>query len=181
VIEAPFETTHTKNTATVTRWMRDIDPPPFWSAQLGKPGKVDRWQIIRFEAPSTIAIDVGVAPAGSGAPEGDRSQGVNGFVLNTITPETDRTCHYFWAFARNYRVSEQRITHELREGVHRIFGEDEIVLESQQRAIDENPGRVFYNLNIDSGAMWIRKITDRLIAAERAQSSFHDSSLCSVE
>ena len=48
--------------------------------------------------------------AGTGAPEGDRSQGVNGYVMNTITPETDRTCHYFWAFMRNYRLDSQLIT-----------------------------------------------------------------------
>ena len=74
--------------------MRDIDPPPFWLKNMrdkfpGFEGKVDRWQIIHFEAPSTIRIDVGVAKAGTGAPEGDRSQGVNGYVMNTITPETD--------------------------------------------------------------------------------------------
>ena len=72
-----------------------------------------------------MAIDVGVAPAGTGAPQGDRSEGVNGYVLNTITPETDTTCHYFWAFARNYSLGEQRLTHELREGVAGIFREDE--------------------------------------------------------
>ena len=27
----------------------------------------------------------------AGAPEGDRSQGVNGYVLNTMTPETATT------------------------------------------------------------------------------------------
>lgn len=166
VAEAPFETTHGERTATVTRWMRDIEPPPFWRAQLGKPGRVDRWQIIRFEAPATIAIDVGVAPAGTGAPEGDRSQGVNGMVLNTITPESDRTCHYFWAFARNYRRDEQALTTQLREGVASIFREDEEILEAQQRAMDENPGRVFYNLNIDSGSMWARRLIDARIAAE---------------
>jgi len=127
---------------------------------------VDRWQIIRFEAPCTIAIDVGVAPAGSGAPEGDRSQGVNGYVLNTITPETDKTCHYFWAFVRNYRLSEQRLTTETRDGVAGIFHEDELILEAQQRAMDENPGRLFYNLNIDAGAMWARRLIDRMIARE---------------
>jgi len=169
VAEAPFSTTYGDRIATVTRWMKNIDPPPFWASQLGKPGKVDRWQIINFEAPCTIAIDVGVAPAGTGAPEGDRSQGVNGYVLNTVTPETDRTCHYFWAFARNYRLGEQRITHQLREGVSGIFREDEIVLEAQQRAIDENPGRVFYNINIDSGALWARRLIDRMIDAERPQ------------
>jgi vanillate O-demethylase monooxygenase subunit len=150
--------------------MEDIEPPPFWANQLfqarGYRGRVDRWQVIRFEAPCTITIDVGVAPAGSGAPQGDRSQGVNGFVLNTITPETDTTCHYFWAFARNYSLSEQRLTHQLREGVASIFREDEAVLEAQQKAIDARPGHRFYNLNIDAGAMWARKLIDRMVAAE---------------
>lgn len=150
----------------VTRWMIDIEPPPFWRQQLGKPGNVDRWQIIRFEAPCTITIDVGVAKAGTGAPQGDRSQGVNGFVLNTITPETETTCHYFWAFARNYCLGEQRLTHELREGVAGIFREDELILEAQQQAIDEHPGYKFYNLNIDAGSMWARKLIDKMVAKE---------------
>lgn len=170
VAEAPFEVTHGERFATVTRWMEDIDPPPFWARQLGKPGKVDRWQIIRFEAPCTVVIDVGVAPVGTGAPQGDRSQGVNGYVLNTITPETATTCHYFWAFARNYRLEEQSLTTELRQGVAGIFREDEIILEAQQKAIDANPGRLFYNLNIDAGSMWSRRKIDRMIAAENAPS-----------
>ncbi|MAT99834.1 MAG: Rieske (2Fe-2S) protein [Anaerolineaceae bacterium] len=166
VAEAPFDVTHTENHATVTRWMLNIDPPPFWAAQLGKPGKVDRWQIIHFEPPCTIAIDVGVAPAGTGAPEGNRSQGVNGFVLNTITPETETSCHYFWAFCRNYRLKDQRATTELREGVARIFQQDEDVLEAQQRAMVANPGREFYNLNIDAGAIWARRLIDNMLAEE---------------
>lgn len=168
VAEAPFEATHTDTTATITRWMNDIDAPPFWRGQLGKDGNVDRWQIINFQAPSTIAIDVGVALTGTGAPEGDRSQGVNGFVLNTMTPETDKSCHYFWAFARNYKVTEQKRTHDLREGVAGIFREDEIILEAQQQAIDANPDHVFYNLNIDAGSMWARKLIDQMIADEQA-------------
>jgi vanillate O-demethylase monooxygenase subunit len=171
VTEAPFEVTHGDRTATITRWRRAIDAPPFWAGQLkharGYSGKVDRWQIIRFEAPCTVAIDVGVAPTGTGAPEGDRSRGVNGYVLNTITPETARTCHYFWAFARNYCLNEQRVTTELRDGVARIFGEDEVILEAQQVAIDEHPDHTFYNLNIDAGSMWARRLIDRLLAGEQ--------------
>jgi len=170
VAEAPFVATHGERFATVTRWMENIEAPPLWAGQIrharGYTGPVDRWQIIRFEAPCTVTIDVGVAEAGSGAPEGDRSRGVNGFVLNTITPETERSCHYFWAFARNYCLHEQRLTHELREGVSRIFREDETVLEAQQRAIDDHPGYRFYNLNIDAGAMWARRLIDRMVSAE---------------
>jgi vanillate O-demethylase monooxygenase subunit len=166
VAEAPFDVTHGERTVTVTRWMRGIEAPPFWAAQLGKPGLVDRWQIIHFQAPATVNIDVGVAPANTGAPEGDRSQGVNGFVLNTMTPETDTTCHYFWAFVRNHRITEQKLTTEIREGVANIFHEDETILEAQQRAISENPDRTFYNLNIDAGAMWARRVIDRMVARE---------------
>jgi vanillate O-demethylase monooxygenase subunit len=68
---------------TVERWMYDVTPPPFWLSNLRDrfpdfEGTVDRWQIIHFYAPSTICIDVGVAEAGTGAREGDRSRGVNG-------------------------------------------------------------------------------------------------------
>jgi len=168
--EAPFVATHGDRSATVTRWMENIAAPPFWAGQIkrvrGYEGPVDRWQIIRFEGPCTVAIDVGVAEAGSGASQGDRSRGVNGYVLNTITPETATTCHYFWAFVRNYRTTEQRLTTEIREGVSGIFREDEIILEAQQRAMNENPDRTFYNLNIDAGAMWARRVIDRMVARE---------------
>ncbi len=175
VAEAPFVATHGDRTATVTRWMENIVAPPFWAGQIrharNYTGPVDRWQVIRFEAPCTVTIDVGVAEAGSGAvpkdgQPGDRSRGVNGFVLNTITPETDGTCHYFWAFARNYCLGEQALTHKLREGVATIFREDEHVLEAQQVAMDEHPDHQFYNLNIDAGSMWARRLIDRMVAKE---------------
>jgi len=169
--ESEFIVTHDDDTVTVTRWMLNIDPPPFWLKNMrdkfpGFEGKVDRWQIITYRAPSTINIDVGVAKAGTGAPQGDRSQGVNGFVMNTITPETAKTCHYFWAFMRNYRLDSQLITTQLRNGVHGVFGEDEEMLAAQQAAIDANPDYEFYNLNIDAGGMWVRRLIERRLAAE---------------
>jgi phenylpropionate dioxygenase-like ring-hydroxylating dioxygenase large terminal subunit len=181
VAEAPFIATHGERKATVTRWMEGIEAPPFWAGQikqsLGYEGLVDRWQIIRFEAPCTVAIDVGVAQTATGAmPPGgnqgdaslsNRHQGVNGYVLNTITPETAGSCHYFWAFARNYCLNEQGLTHQLREGVASIFREDELVLEAQQVAMQERPGVAFNNLNIDAGALWARRLIDQLVAKEQ--------------
>ena len=167
---------HTKleedGSVSVTRWMTDVAPPPFWRKNLHDKfpdydGNVDRWQIIHYYAPSTICIDVGVAKTGTGAPEGDRSHGVNGYVMNTITPETARSSHYFWAFMRNYRLESQTITTQLRNGVHGVFGEDEVMLQAQQAAIDANPDHEFYSLNIDSGGMWVRRILDRMLAVEK--------------
>ena len=166
VAEAPFEVARTGETVTVTRWMHDVEPPPFLQEQLGKSGRVDRWQIINYSAPSSIVIDVGIAPTGSGAPLGDRSQGINNMVVNTITPETEGSSFYFWSYPRNYRLREQQVTVEQRRSVAVVFRQDEAVLEAQQRAITENPNKSFYNLNIDAGAMWVRRILDERILSE---------------
>jgi len=112
---------------------------------------------------------VGVAKAGTGAPEGDRSQGVTGTVINTMTPETDNTSHYLWSFARDWCTDKQLITTRMREGVSRIFFEDEVMLEAQQRGIEANPGYDFYNLNIDAGSMWTRRIVAAMIESESAR------------
>lgn len=166
VAEAPFESSREGRTAKITRWMLNVEPPGFLREQLGKPGNVDRWQIIHFTAPSTVRIDVGVCPEGTGAPEGDRSQGINAWVMNTITPETDSTCHYFWAFVRNYRIDDQSLTNATRNGVRGIFRQDEEILEEQQKAIEAFPDKTFYNLNIDAGAMWARRINAEMVEEE---------------
>jgi len=151
----------------VRRWVLNEEAPAFWGAQLGKPGPVDRWQIIHFQAPATIALDVGVAPTGTGAPQGDRSQGVGMWVIHIPTPSTDKTSYYFWCHLRNYRVHEQRVTREVLEAAGGILFEDETIIEAQQRALDRLPGREFYNLNIDAGSLWARRLIDQMIDLEQ--------------
>lgn len=170
ITRAPFEVTHTDRTVTMARWMEGIAPPPFWAKQLGKPGLADRWQIITFQAPSTIAGDVGVTVAGTGARDGDRSQGVNGFFLAAITPESETSCHYFWNFVRNFKTDDAALTRQLsvahvNEG-RGVYDQDIAVLEAQQKAIERHPRQPFYNLNIDAGALWARRLIDRMLAAE---------------
>ena len=55
---------------------------------------------------------------------------------------------------------------DLREGVASIFREDELILEAQQQALEEHPGYGSCNLNIDAGAMWARRLIDKMIEAE---------------
>lgn len=164
--EAPFDAVHGETTATVRRWVLNEEAPAFWAAQLGKPGPVDRWQIIHFKAPSTIALDVGVAPAGSGAPEGDRSQGVGMWVIHIPTPSTEQHTYYFWCHMRNYRINEQRVTREVLQAAGGILHEDETIIEAQQQAMNRLPDREFYNLSIDAGSLWARRLIDQMIDKE---------------
>jgi phenylpropionate dioxygenase-like ring-hydroxylating dioxygenase large terminal subunit len=170
--EAEIDVVADDRTVTLTRWLLDTEPAPFWRRNLGDrfpgfTGRVDRWQIIRFEVPSTICIDVGVAKAGTGAPEGDRSQGVNGFVMHTILPVDKRTSLYHWSFVRNWSLQSQSLTTQIQRGVSKVIGEDEAVLADQQRAIEANPDHEFYNLNIDAGGMWVRRLIQRMVEGER--------------
>jgi vanillate O-demethylase monooxygenase subunit len=171
ITESPFEATHDDNTATLTRWMIGIEAPPFWAKQLGKPGLVDRWQIVRFEAPAVVVGDVGVAPTGTGAPEGRRQEGVNGAFLAALAPETATSCHYFWNFVRTFHREDEALTRALTtahvNGGQGVYDQDHHVLEAQQKAILANPRAPFYNLNIDAGALWARRLIDDMVARER--------------
>ncbi|WP_445219671.1 Rieske 2Fe-2S domain-containing protein [Bradyrhizobium sp. Pa8] len=172
ITAAPFDVTHTDDTATMTRWMIDIEPPPFWGRQLARPGRVDRWQVVTFQAPSVVVGDVGVALTNTGAPQGDRSQGVSGAFLAAITPETETSCHYFWNFVRDYRKDDVQLTKELQlahvNGGAGVYDQDHRILEAQQAAIDKNPRSPFYDLNIDAGALWARRLIDRMMTNEQA-------------
>ncbi len=154
---------------TAVRWMLGIDPPPLLAKAGGfdKPGeRVDRWQIIRFEPPSHVWLDVGVAAAGTGAPEGDRGQGITHTVVDGITPETESSTHYFWTFPRNYRLHDSKLDDFLQKGVHNTFLEDVEMLEGQQRIIDADPDAATIDINADGASVHARRIVDRLLAEE---------------
>jgi len=63
--------------------MRGIEAPPFWADQLQKPGLGRSLADHSLRSARHRQYRCRVAPTGTGAPEGDRSQGVNGYVLNT--------------------------------------------------------------------------------------------------
>lgn len=173
ILSAPFEVTQDDASVTLSRWMANVTAPPFLDMQLrlaqGVPAgiEVDRWQIIRFEAPSTVEIDVGVAPIGTGAPQGDRSRGISGRVLNAITPETKTSCYYHFAFARSFRLDSRELDEEMKAGVTRIFGEDKVILEAQQQALARAPGFRLRDLKIDSGSVRVRRLIERKLTMER--------------
>jgi phenylpropionate dioxygenase-like ring-hydroxylating dioxygenase large terminal subunit len=173
VVESPFTVTHEGARVKLERWMIDVDGPPWLDMQLklarglAKTPKIDRWQIIHFEAPSTIVIDVGVAPTGSGARQGDRSKGVTGSVLNTVTPESHGRCHYFFQYSRSFALDDRGLTADMKEAIFRIFMEDKDVLEQQQRSMERMPNRRLVDLATDAGSLWARRAITAMVAAER--------------
>ncbi|MBZ5627497.1 MAG: aromatic ring-hydroxylating dioxygenase subunit alpha [Acidobacteriia bacterium] len=168
IVEAPIHATSDEKSVTVTRWMHNIDPPPFWAANLRSFAKCDRWQICRFSLPANVMIDVGVALAGTGAPQGDRSQGVTGIVVNLMTPESDTTTWYHWGMVRDFQIEDRGLTFRIRDGQAAVFAEDVEILESQQENIERRPDRQLLNLKIDAGGANARRIIARELARTQA-------------
>jgi vanillate O-demethylase monooxygenase subunit len=141
--------------------MYNIEPPPFWAANLKSHEKCDRWQICNFSLPANVMIDVGVALAGTSAPEGNRSKGVTGIVFNAMTPETETTTWYHWGMARNFQTEDRGLTFRIRDAQAAVFAEDTDILDAQQRSILMRPERKLLDLKIDSGGVFARRIVER--------------------
>ena len=161
IVEAPIKVISDEKSVHVTRWMYDIDPPPFWAANLRSHDKCDRWQICHFTLPANVMIDVGVARAGTGAPQGDRSQGVTGIVINLMTPETETSCWYHWGMARNFQTEDRGLTFRIRDGQAAVFAEDTDILNAQQENVLRCPNREFLNFKIDAGGVHARRVIER--------------------
>ena len=164
--ETPIETETRGDEVIVQRWMPGIEPPPFWRDALKQDGLVDRWQICHFLPPSSVLIDVGVAPVEAGATPEHHDQGVRGMVVDAITPETETSCHYFWGMARNFDIADTGFTARFKAQQGAVFLEDVEILEAQQRSIEANPDMKLRAYAIDQGGVRARRIIDRLARAE---------------
>ena len=162
----PVKTTREGDSIRVERWMLGFSAPPMYNDARKFEGPVDRWQLIKWEAPSTVTLDIGCADADTGAPEGDRSQGISMWSNHIITPETEKSTHYYWAFARNYKLGDAGVSDVLAKGGLQTFMEDVVVLERQQEALETVGNRAVVDINIDNAPLQFRKILSELVAAE---------------
>jgi vanillate O-demethylase monooxygenase subunit len=106
-------------------------------------------------------IDVGVALAGTGAREGDRSKGITGIVVDLMTPETETSHWYYWGMARDFEVEDQGLSARIRTAQGAVFAEDLAVLEAQQANIEAMPDKYLANFKFDDGSRLARRMIDR--------------------
>ncbi len=167
VVEHPITTKSDAGKVVVQRLIPDHEPAPFWKAnlfrKLGKHVNADRWQIIHFEPPANLVLDVGVTPAGR--PRGD---GVEGCNTNAITPETEDSTWYFWGFARKFSRDDAALSDKLVETIAKIFEEDRAACEAVHAVMKRNPGRKVVDVNADQGTILARRMVTGRIEAEAA-------------
>ncbi|KXI26750.1 aromatic ring-hydroxylating oxygenase subunit alpha [Paraglaciecola hydrolytica] len=171
--ESPVSTKMKGKQVVTSRFMDDVYAPPFWqnalrANDLADDVKVDRWQVCRFDLPSHIMIEVGVAHAGNGGYDAPQHLKASSIVVDFITPESDTSIWYFWGMARNFKPQDQSLTDSIREGQGTIFSEDLEVLEQQQKNLLIYPDRKVLKLDIDAGGVMARRLIERAIKQEQS-------------
>ncbi len=132
--------------------------------------RFDRTQIMLFEPPSQVTIDILTNEYGK--EYGDPTSRMNRRIViyDSMTPETDTSCHYFWAIARDYAIDDAKATELGLRATSTAFHEDQRMLEAEQRIIDLDPTAPQIDLVGDTGGLQARRIVERLVADEQVTS-----------
>ena len=141
-------------------------PPPFFARKMH--GPVDHWQEVVCYPPTSLVIFYGVTEVGAA-----RSDGLETFNIQFVTPETSSTSHYLWASVRNFDLQDSNLTEGLREASSYAFAnEDSPVLAAQQRAIGDRDLMECHPVlfSNDVAAVRVRRQIERLIQGEEARS-----------
>jgi vanillate O-demethylase monooxygenase subunit len=155
----------TDNSVAISRWLLDIAPPPTYARGNFK-GNVDRWQITNFQPPAFVGLWAGARPTGSSAPKGDPAGGIGLYTINLMTPESDKTTHYFWGVAQDRAHSDDQLIVSIFHDIQKTVQEDIAVFEAQQRSLDLAPDAPMIALKSDAGPLAARRIIDRIVDLE---------------
>ena len=155
----------------VSRYARSAKPPGMnvlmWP---DVPDKVDKFTEMRWMAPSTMRLISGVCLPGT-----TQESGSGYHAIHMLTPETDRTTHYFFTAVRFGVFSKgDDLNRQIQEKIAatRRFAfeeQDAPVIEAQQRIIDNAQSEVDpVILASDVGVVRYKHLLNRLIQAEQA-------------
>jgi phenylpropionate dioxygenase-like ring-hydroxylating dioxygenase large terminal subunit len=164
----PTKTERLNDGVRVGRWMIDFVPPPLFAKAGNFTGKVDRWQHATWHPPGIVYLDVGCAKTGTGAPQGDRSQGISIWSSHLITPETEHSSHYMFCFARDFSLDDQEMSKMLFDGSKATFLEDVEFLEAVQTNRDGGSLDGLIHVTADAAQLQARRMLNAMIGAEQA-------------
>jgi phenylpropionate dioxygenase-like ring-hydroxylating dioxygenase large terminal subunit len=152
----------------VERWHVDSDPPPFHRKVIRNKGaKVDRRNIATMLIPGIFTMETLFAAAGQGAKTGNLAGAKEYRNCQFMTPETERTTHFFWSYLNNFEGEDATISRSLLDSLIEGFMEDKEIIERQQRTLDEDPSFQMLGILADAPLAHFRRVLERLIQAEQ--------------
>lgn len=153
----------------VGRHAGNATPPGLFATQWPTaPARVDKFTRMRWMAPSTMRLVTGICNPGA-----DPATGTGYHAIHMLTPETDRTTHYFFTAVRfNVKTTDDALNRQIQDKISttRRFAfeeQDAPVIEAQQAIIDAATTPVDpVVLAIDVGPVRYKRILQKMIEAE---------------
>lgn len=153
----------------VERWHKNSDVPPFHRKVVrDKTTKVDRRNIATMQIPGIFMMETLFAPAGQD-PRGPGTQEYRNCQF--MTPETERSTHFFWSYLNNFEGADSTVSHSLLNSLIEGFMEDKAIIERQQITLEEDPSFQMLAILADAPLVHFRRVLDKLLEAERAGKS----------
>lgn len=149
-------------------WMPGIAPPSVARDAFPPDAKVDHWLDMRWNAPASMRLHVGVTPHGAG-----RDAGFQVPQAHILTPADDHTTHYFWSSTRYDALDSAEVDGTLLALFGEAFDlEDKPMIEAAYANVR---GKDFWaekplSLGIDQGGTRARRLLESMIARETAAS-----------
>ncbi|WP_408589657.1 Rieske 2Fe-2S domain-containing protein [Novosphingobium sp.] len=150
-------------------WMPGIAPPSVAQAHFPPDAKVDHWLDMRWNAPASMRLTVGVSPHGAG-----RDAGFEVPQAHILSPADAHTTHYFWSSTRYDNLGDPNVDAALLALFGEAFDqEDKPMIEAAYANVRDNleRGGDFWkekplSLGIDQGGTRARRLLESLIAKE---------------
>ena len=170
-VESDISVDHDGDDVVISRYARSAKPPGMNKLMWPQaPDRVDKYTSIRWMAPSALRLITGICPIGT-----NHESGTGYHAVHLLTPETDRTTHYFFTAVRyNVQTTDDRLNRDIQDKIAKMrrfaFEEqDAPVIEAQQAAIDRAQTAIDpLNLAIDVGPVRYKQVLQKLIRAEQA-------------
>jgi vanillate O-demethylase monooxygenase subunit len=121
--------------------------------------------------PGIFYMETMFAPAGQGAEE-DKVQNAREYRnCQYMTPETERTTHFFWNYLNNFEGEDSTISRSLLKSLIEGFMEDKAIIERQQKTFEEDPSFQPLAILADAPLAHFRRVLGKLIDAEQAEAA----------
>jgi phenylpropionate dioxygenase-like ring-hydroxylating dioxygenase large terminal subunit len=145
---ATMEVKQTERGMRFLRVMRNADAPANWRKRYPTGEKVDRWSDFEYVAPSIIMQFSGGVNAGE-YDQGRREGGHLVRTLHALTPETEKSCFYFFNKADGYARFEDSTKPRTWASTTDVFKEDAFMLEQQQLRLEGYDKSLLVDINTD--------------------------------
>src|SRR5712664_1509289 len=171
-VEAEITVEQDGNDGVVGRHAGNATAPGLFAILMpSKPDRVDKFTRMRWMAPSTLRLVTGICMPGA-VPE----SGTGYHAIHMLTPESDKTTHYFFTAVRfNVLTADDKLNAQIQDKISttRRFAfeeQDAPVIEAQQEIIDAAETSMDpVILAIDAGPVRYKKILEKLIRAEQTR------------